>query len=247
MVKTTYTADELAGLVASTAPRRGWDFSRMRTVRQPVPWEYEEVVAAYLRPTDRVLDVGTGGGERFLRFAARFGSGIGIDPDPAMVEIARENGRGQPNVRFRLDDHRLMETPEAFDVALCRHAPSDPAALYDRLTPRGYFLRQKVGERNMLNVKAAIGQDAEPRTFDPSVFERAGFRLLATMEYDVEYVVQDVESLVFWLQALDLMHADVPGGALIGDVDVFNRMLAGNVDGRGFVTNEHRSMVVAQR
>ena len=67
------------------------------------------------------------------------------------------------------------------------------------------------------------------------------------MEYDVEYVVLDAESLVFWLQALDEMHADLPGGELTGNIDAFNRMLAGNVDERGFVTNEHRTMMVAQR
>jgi SAM-dependent methyltransferase len=246
-VKPSYTAAELAALVAQTAPRRGWDFSRMRTVRQPVPWEYEEVVAAYLRPADRVLDIGTGGGERFLRLAPRFGSGIGVDPDPEMVEIARENGRDQPNVRFRVDDHLLAQTSETFDVALCRHAPYDPAVLHERLSPGGYVLTQQVGERNMGNVKAATGQAFSVWTFDPGEFERAGFRVLATMEYDVEYVVQDVESLVFWLQALDLMHADLPGGRLTGDADAFNQLLAGNVDERGFVTNEHRYMVVAQR
>jgi len=33
------------------------------------------------------------------------------------------------------------------------------------------------------------------------------------MEYDVEYVVRDVESLVFWLSALDLPHADLDGAS----------------------------------
>jgi hypothetical protein len=150
-------------------------------------------------------------------------------------------------VRFRVDDHFLADTPETFEIALCRHAPYDPGVLAERLSPGGYVLTQQVGARNMGNVKAAIGQEISDGTFNPGEFERAGFRLLATMEYDVEYVVQDVESLVFWLQALDLMHADIPGGKLIGDAGAFNRMLAGNVDERGFVTNEHRSMIVAQR
>src|SRR4051812_47552896 len=85
------TRDELRQIAASVAPRHGWDFSRMRVDRDPAPWEYSEVVRRYLRPTDAVLDVGTGGGERFLELAPHFGSGIGIDPDPAMIAAAREN------------------------------------------------------------------------------------------------------------------------------------------------------------
>ena len=67
------------------------------------------------------------------------------------------------------------------------------------------------------------------------------------MEYDVEYVVRDIESLVFWLNALfDPAHADVDGQLALASVATLNRVLAGNVDERGFVTNEHRYLAIAQ-
>src|SRR4051794_24588205 len=85
------TLDELRQIAASVDPRRGWDFSRMRVDRDPTPWDYQEIVRRYLRATDAVLDVGTGGGERFLELVPYFGSGIGVDTDPAMIDAAREN------------------------------------------------------------------------------------------------------------------------------------------------------------
>lgn len=247
MFPQTLTPDELSALIEKTAPRRGWDFSRMRTKRQPVPWSYPDVVRAYLQRSDRVLDIGTGGGERLIEISTHFGSGVGVDADPEMVKIATENAQDIPNITFHQDDHRLNKTPEEFDVILCRHAPYEVDALHSHLPQGGLFITQQVGEENMSNVKRTIGQAAEAPVLSLDDFERKGFQPLATMEYNVEYVVEDVESLVFWLQALDMFHADLHGRTLLTDLGTFNRMLDGNVDERGFVTNEHRYMIVAQK
>lgn len=57
---------------------------------------------------------------------------------------------------------------------------------------------------------------------------------------------RDIESLVFWLNALDPAHADVDGQPDLAGAAILNRVLAGNVDERGFVTNEHRYLAIAQ-
>jgi hypothetical protein len=62
--------------------------------------------------------------------------------------------------------------------------------------------------------------------------EASGLRPLAFMEYDVEYVVRDIESLVFWLNALDTTHADLDGKSALASAAVLNLVLAGNVDER---------------
>jgi SAM-dependent methyltransferase len=191
----------------------------MNVLRQPVPWEYQDVVLGYLRSSDVVLDIGTGGGERLGDLARSFGHGLGIDADPEMVLLATENpAAGNPG--FRVCSERLESVPETFDVIIDRHAPFDLSAVAAHLNPGGYFVTQQVGDR--------------------------GQRLLAFMEYDVEYVVRDIESLVFWLNALDPGHADVDGQSALASAAILNRVLAGNVDERGFVTNEHRYLAVMQ-
>ena len=67
----------------------------MRDQRDPVPWDYLTVVRQYLRPTDHVLDVGTGGGENFLALAPHFGTGVGVDVDPAMIAASQRNQQQQ--------------------------------------------------------------------------------------------------------------------------------------------------------
>lgn len=244
-MRESYSQQALDELLANVAPRRGWDFSSMKVLRQPVPWDYQDLVRRYLRPADHVLDVGTGGGEMLTRLAGSFGHGLGVDLDPEMVRLATKNSVAG-NLDFRVCSEQLESVAETFDVIIDRHAPFDLTAVAAHLEPGGYFLTQQVGERNMACVKAALGQPTGPPTIQGQVISASGLRLLAFMEYHVEYVVRDIQSLVFWLNALDSLHADVAGSAALASAAILNRVLAGNVDERGFVTNEHRYLAIAQ-
>jgi ubiquinone/menaquinone biosynthesis C-methylase UbiE len=48
-----------------------------------------DVIQQHLKPTDRVLDIGTGGSEIFLSLAPYFGKDVGIDMDPTMINTAQ--------------------------------------------------------------------------------------------------------------------------------------------------------------
>ena len=244
-VKASYSQHELDDLVASARPRTGWDFSRMRALRAPVPWDYGEVVARYLRPSDEVLDVGTGDGRQFARLAGKFQRGLGIDTDPEMIRLAAREHSG-PSLEFRVGSARLEGVTRSFPVVINRHAVLELGAVAAHLEPGGYFITQQVGERNMASVRQALGQSAGVQEISSQALAGAGLRVVAFCEYDVEYVVRDVESLVFWLNALDLAHADLAGSAGLASAATFNKMLAGNVDRRGFVTNEHRYLAIGQ-
>lgn len=47
---------------------KGWDFSYLkhRWQEEPLPWNYEKIIRAYLKPEYRLLYMGTGGGEFLL-------------------------------------------------------------------------------------------------------------------------------------------------------------------------------------
>jgi hypothetical protein len=97
----------------------------------------------------------------------------------------------------------------------------------------------------MACVKTALAQETTQPTVQRQAFAASGLRLLAFLEYDVDYIVRDIESLLFWLRGLDGVHADLDGSAALVSATALNRVLAGNVDERGFVTNEHRYLAVA--
>jgi 2-polyprenyl-3-methyl-5-hydroxy-6-metoxy-1,4-benzoquinol methylase len=91
----------------------------MNVLRQPVPWNYHDLVVRYLRPNDSVLDIGTGGGETFSQLARFFGCGLGIDTDAQMIQLAAANSTSG-NICFRVGSARLEAESETFDVILDR-------------------------------------------------------------------------------------------------------------------------------
>jgi protein-L-isoaspartate O-methyltransferase len=244
-VNASYSQQELDELLAASQPRTGWDFSQMLTLRAPVPWDYGDVVARYLAPSDEVLDVGTGDGRQFASLAGKFRRGLGIDTDPEMIRLAARE-HSSPSLEFRVGSARLEGVATSFPVIINRHSVLELDAVVAHLEPGGYFITQQVGERNMACVRQALGQSAGHPAISWQALVWAGLRVVAFCEYDVEYVVCDVESLVFWLNALDLAHADLDGSGALASAATFNKVLAGNVDKRGFVTNEHRYLAIGQ-
>ena len=128
--------------------------------RAPVPWEYAEIVQRYLTPESHVLDVGTGGGEVFLKLAGYFGQGVGIDRKPHMIATALENRSSSlsDRVSFEVMDARnLLFSDSTFDVVLNRHAPIFIDEILRVLCPGGYFITQQVGGRNAQSIFDAFG------------------------------------------------------------------------------------------
>jgi SAM-dependent methyltransferase len=245
-MKQSYTQSELDNLIVNVSARSGWDFSSMNVTRAPVSWEYLDEVRKLLKPTDHLLDIGTGGGELFLQLADNIAYGLGTDIDPTMIDIAEKNANGLSYVSFRVSDNTLKNIDEQFDVITNRHAPLDIDAIKSHLKTDGTFITQQVGEKNMMNIKEVLNLTSQEATVSKDVLESEGMHCIGFYEYNVEYLVKDIESLIFWLNALDMLHSDISGADAIKNVDVLNTILDGNVTEHGFVTNEHRYLVVAK-
>lgn len=252
--------DELERLVANVGERDGWNFSRVRMVRDPIAWHYDEVVRRYLRPEDRVLDVGTGGGELFLGLADAFNEGVGVDVQPSMVAVARRNlpASLSGRIRFELTARtELAFEPESFDVVLNRHASTYPEAIVGVLRPGGWVVVQGLGERKNEQILAAFGWDheyvrrnADPYTDHPvgmealtEAFERLGCQVVATGDESNRAWFCDLESLVFYLKAVPRPEPFDPARHL----GPFNRYLAANAGPNGYEATEHGTLLVVRK
>lgn len=246
--KDHYSSSELRLIAARVGSREGWDFSRMNTSHPSTPWNYGSVVRSHLRPTDSVIDLGTGGGERLLEFRNDARLLVGVDIDVEMIRRAETNcaGAGAKNVHFQVGTGPEANGP--FDVVINRHAPFEPETIRELLPVDGKFITQQVGERNMANVKAAF-HVADPQEYvvRPEMFAKAGFRIIRFDQYDVDYAIHDVDSLIFWLQALDIAHSDFTGFDPERDVQAINDLLSTSLGAEGLITNEHRYLLVATK
>ncbi len=251
----TLTREQLLEIASGMAQRRGWDFSAVRDWRDPVPWEYEHVVRRYLQPDDRVLDCGTGGGERFLALSDAYAWGLGIDPDPAMLEVARRNAavQGAAHVSFAEGCAEALPVADAsVDVVLNRHANVDVGETLRALRPGGLFITQQVGARNLLAICETFGcgpggeysHDPEETIYRlAEAFRVRGGAVLAVAEYDVPYILLDVASLLFLLMGVGIPE----------DIDLQVHwpqvldILARCGTPRGIRTNEHRELLIVRK
>ncbi|MBT3267751.1 class I SAM-dependent methyltransferase [Candidatus Poribacteria bacterium] len=233
---------------------RGWDFSKVRDARGPTPWDYDDVVRAHLRPEHRVLDVGTGGGERFIGLASEFRHGVGVDAARSMLGTARDNASraGAHEMTFALMDAAALAFGEAsFDVVLTRHVQIHEEQIARVLRPGGLFITQEVGYDNTLNIWPAFGWDREAWGWDTDTvlaalvprLRDAGFHIRTQCEYDVPYMFLDLESFLFWIRSVPFpeeVTLDAHGDALL-------RFVRDNSSADGIHTNEQRILVVAEK
>ena len=248
------TLDELKHIAEKVGELDGWDFSRLRVGRDPVPWNYPDVVRQYLKPTDRVLDIGTGGGEIFFSLASFFRDGVAVDQNPKMIKTAQRNLAEQSigNVTLmQMEASDLCFEDAEFDIVLTRHLRVYPEQIVRVLTPGGYFITQTVGQRISLNLlngfgwtPASFGTDWWQTVDDLAEdFRSLGCHVRAKAEYDVPYWFEDVESLIFYILS-------VPWPKKI-ELEThwqqINHIMDTCRSERGFASNEHQGLLIVQK
>lgn len=246
--------EELFRIAATVPQREGWDYSAVRDRRDPVPWDYVAVVRHYLRPGDRVLDCGTGGGERFLSLSDAYRFGVGLDPESAMLATAQANGvsSGARHVCWlRGRGEALPLADGSVDVLLNRHANVDVAETLRVLKPGGLFITQQVGDRNLGAICETFGcgpggeYRLAPEQSTPALaeaFEAKGAAILAFAEYDVPYVLLDAASLLFLLRGVGIPEDYNLERHWPQVLEVIAR--CGTTE--GIVTNEHRELLIVR-
>ena len=107
---------------------------------------------ACFQPTDAVLEIGCGHGRHLQGLAHAFGSGIGVDLSPAMVQQARQHAagsHGSATLDFHVDQGERLQTvaDASMDVVFCvgvlEHIPDQArvsASVFRVLKPGGRFV-----------------------------------------------------------------------------------------------------------
>lgn len=254
MVQKLVTLAELEQIVRENGKLEGWDFSRINTDREPIPWDYPSVVCSYLKPTDRVLDIGTGGGEIFLSLAPNIGEGIGIDNNPAMIKTAKCNQSRLAirNIEFiEMNGSDLKFEPNGFDMVLLRHLRVYVGEILQVLRPGGYFITQMVGKRSSRNFLEAFGWTSDSFGSDwwqpvgelAEQFQEKGCCIVAQGEYDVRCWFKDIASFMFWMLSIPWPEEI----ELENHWQNINRILETSQTERGIETNEHRGLLIVQK
>lgn len=139
-----------------------WDFSDIKmTAEALTDWDMATIIAKTARKDFRILDLGTGGGEKVLSYFPDVKEILGTDLFEDMIKTAKENLRksGRKNISFRTMDNLKMDTPdEYFDMVVARHTCIDPVQIYKTLKPGGSLIVRGVDMMDCWELKRLFGR-----------------------------------------------------------------------------------------
>ena len=208
------------------APFAGWDFSHLegRMVEEEPPWSYMARAAEILQNAASVLDMGTGGGERFLKLREHWPAKVVVTEDYLPnVRLARE--RLTPlGVRVEVVDlsrHSALPFVDAeFGVVLNRHSGFNAAEVARILTPGGTFLTQQVDGWWAHDLMAVFG--VQPQWPDAALannvawLKDAGLMIITAEDWSGAFTFSDVGAIVYYLKAVPWL---VPGFSVATHLD----------------------------
>jgi ubiquinone/menaquinone biosynthesis C-methylase UbiE len=188
----------------------GWDFSHLdgHMVQDPLPWNYTDIINEYIKNSNVMLDMGTGGGE-FLDSLPYLPRKVyateGYEPN---IEIARQR-LAKKNIEVRVvnEDDKLNFDNCLFDLIINRHESYNVDELFRVLKPNSYFITQQVGGMNDYNLNSYLGA-SQPKYFNWCLVKtieelyEAGFSILKRKETIGKSRFYDIASIVYYLKCI---------------------------------------------
>ncbi len=239
---------------ALQTPFEGWDFSYLegRVTFGPLPWDYINRVRERMQGARAMLDMGTGGGERFSALAPFPERTFATECYAPNVSVARKRleplGVTVADTTADQENRHLPFQDGEFDLVVNRHECYVPEEVRRILKPGGYFLTQQCGgygENDLIEWFKGKG-NVDPMDWTAAVasgqLKDAGFHVLDVQEAFPENVFTDVGAMVYYLRA---------GPWLVDDFSVKkyrDRLLAmhRHIQDHGeFVTKDERFFVEA--
>ena len=140
---------------------KNWDFSMFEIESIKLTnWDLYELLNKITTKESKILDLGTGGGEKLLKLFPECAEILGTDYSSEMIKTANNNLKksGRKNISFRIMDNLKMEIPDNyFDVVVARNTITDPAQIIKCLKPGGYLLIRGVDKYDCYSLKLVFG------------------------------------------------------------------------------------------
>ena len=199
-------------------PFSGWDFSYLknRMLEEQPDWSYPARATDLMKQSSSVIDLDTGGGERFMELREYWPPKVVVtenyEPNFKLV-TERLAPLGVKVIQVGVSDFDPMPFLDGeFDLVLNRHASFNASEVARILSPGGTFLTQQVHGLWAHDLLAAF--DAKPQwpeaTLDTYVprLEEAGLKIINIQDWSGRLMFTDVGAIVYYLRAVPWL---VPG------------------------------------
>lgn len=231
---------------------KGWDFSYLtgRWETEPLPWDYRALIHQYLKKSDKLLDLGTGGGEILLSLQHPHDQTCVTESYPPNVELCRKilSPLGI-EVRQNYEDNLIPYEDQSFDLVLSRHESYHPEEVRRVLKPGGIFITQQVGGQNNVSLSKRLIDNYLPPYPEVQLdlfrndLKSIGFDILYSDEYHPVSRFHDVGAVIYLAKILEW---EFPGFSVERCFDHLCRLYEDWKETGYIETREHRFILIAR-
>ena len=185
---------------------KNWDFSMINYSKDCLTdWDLYKLLNLYSNSESKILDLGTGGGEKVLKYFPECQEIVATDFSKEMINTANNSLKesGKKNIVFRQMDNLNMDTPDDyFDIVVARHTPIDAKQIYRTLKSGGRLLLRGVDKLDCWSLKLLFGRgqgynDEKPiSVIDYENIISAGFKSIELVPIHVREFYKTKEDLV---------------------------------------------------
>lgn len=229
----------------------GWNFSYLngRWEEEPLPWSYKSMINAYLKPSYKLLDMGTGGGEFLLTLGHPYKHTSVTETWPPNVKLCRERLTPLGIHVHQVDDACLPFEHNTFDIIINRHESYVTSELKRILKPHGIFITQQVGGDNNKALSWRLTNHPN-NSYDSITLDNMskdlvhhGFQILHQQEYRPYLRFYDIGALVYFAKIIDW---EFPKFSVDGCFDTLYE-LQEELDHASYIeSTEHRIVIVSK-
>ena len=185
---------------------KNWDFSKIKYLSENFTnWDMYEGLKNSSNKDSKILDLGTGGGEKVLTYFPECAEILGTDFSSEMIATANINLKksGKKNIHFRVMDNLHMDTKDNyFDIVVARHTCIDAKQIYSTLKDGGKLILRGVDKldcwalKRMFN-KGQAYKDPKPiSVIDYESIIEAGFKNVELIPIHIKEYFKSKEDLL---------------------------------------------------
>ncbi len=183
-----------------------WDFDQIKyKTEKQTAWDFYEKIKEYTNKDSICLDLGTGGGEKVLKYYPEVKKIYATDFSSQMINTAKENLKAYPNknIEFmQMDNLNMTFEGEIFDLISARHTVIDAKQIYKALKPNGVLVIEGVDQKDCWELKTLFGRgqafnDKNPISkCDYEAIKNAGFSKIELIEIREDEYYKTEEDLL---------------------------------------------------
>ena len=141
---------------------KDWDFSKFEIESECLThFDFFDEIQRLATKESRILDLGTGGGEKVIERFPECQEILATDLSLEMIKTANKNlmESGRKNITFKVMNNLEMDVDdEYFDIVVARNTPTDPSQIYKCLKENGYLLIHGVDMFDCHSLKLLFGR-----------------------------------------------------------------------------------------